>query len=392
MSIRFNQMVYDRKRAGDDVIVLSLGEAFFDIPLFDFSALDVRRGYHYSDSQGIPELRAKIAEYYGRYGVRVDPDTELLISAGSKPLIFMSMLTALQPGEEILLHEPCWLSYTEQARLCGGRYRFIPNDTAVADFERFITPRTRMVVLNNPNNPAGRIYSKDEMRSIYEACAARGVYLLVDEAYSDFVLDGSFTSVGALDDRKEHLVIVNSLSKNMGMSGWRIGYVIAHPDFIRVLLKINQHLITCGPTILLLYCARYFDQILEHTLPQVRQIVEKRDRIAARMREIGLKALPGGATFYFFVNLGSYPGGSVDFATELLQERGIAVVPGVAYGASTDRYVRVGIGTESEERIERALLQMKDLIEHRSISGIGYTPEDADQPAAERASPSPRAR
>lgn len=376
MSIRFNQMVYDLKRAGHDVIVCSLGEAFFDIPLFDFGALDYTKGYHYSDSQGLPELRQKIAEYYTRqYAVPVDPVSELLVSAGSKPLLFMTFLALVQAGEEVVLHEPCWLSYPHQARLCGARPRFIPYDVPCEDFDRYLTPRTRVLVLNNPHNPAGRTYSADELTWIYRLCRERRIYLLVDEAYSDFVLDSSFVSVGRLNPTKEYLILVNSLSKNMGMSGWRIGYAIAHPEVIQVLLKINQHLITCAPTILLQYCARYFDDILAHTLPQVRAVVEKRARIARMIEAMGLGALPGGATFYFFLSLGDYPGTSLDFATELLRNCSVAVVPGSAYGSSTDRFVRFSIGTESDERLALALRHIAELITKTRPSGAVFTTE-----------------
>lgn len=376
MSIRFNQMVYDLKRAGREVTVLSLGEAFFDIPLFDMKALDYVKGYHYSESQGIPELREKIADYYHRqYGVQVDPVSELLISAGSKPLIFMSMLALVQSGEEVAVHEPCWLSYPHQARLCGARTRFIPYQVSADDFERYLTPRTRILVLNNPNNPAGRIYSSEELKRIYDLCLERSIYLLVDEAYSDFVLDGSFVSAGCLSEKKHYVIIVNSLSKNMGMSGWRIGYVIAHREVIQVILKINQHLITCAPTILLQYCARYFDDILLHTLPQVRAVVEKRARIARVLESLNLKAMPGSATFYFFVSLGNYPGTSLDFATQLLQEYAVSVVPGSAYGSSTDRYIRVSIGAESEERILAGLKSIVDLLKRSQPTGTVFTTE-----------------
>ncbi len=378
MSIRFNQMVYERKRAGEDVIVLSLGEAFFDIPLFDFAALDYKKGYHYSESQGIPELRQRIAAYYTKhYGVPVNPETEILISAGSKPLIFMSMMSVVQRGEEVLMHEPCWLSYPEQARLCGARPKFIPYNVEVRDFEKFFTPRTRMLILNNPNNPAGRVYRAEELEWITKVCTERGIYLLMDEAYSDFVLDKSFASIGRFSPGKESIIIVNSLSKNMGISGWRIGYVIAHPEFIQVLLKINQHILTCAPTILLMYCAKYFDQILKHTLPQAHAVVERRQRVAVMMKEMGIEALPGGATFYFFVSLGDYPGTSLDFATELLQKYGVAVVPGFAYGKSLDRFIRVGVGTESDERIRMGLERIKTLMTQTKSSGVVFTTEQA---------------
>jgi aspartate aminotransferase/aminotransferase len=356
MSIYFNQLVYDLKRAGEDIVVLSLGEAFFDIPLFDFRKLDINKAYHYSDSRGIPELRAKIADYYRRYyGAPVDPQTELLISAGSKPILYMALLCTLDPGDELLVHEPAWLSYQEHARLIGATPKFIPYDSPVEKFEDYFTPRTRVLVINNPNNPAGRMYSRLDLEVLYEACRTRGIYLLIDEAYSDFVLDQGFVSLAEVAPDKDGAIIVNSLSKNMGMSGWRVGYLISNPFIVDAVLKANQHIITCAPTILLYYCATYFDRIIGVTLPQVREVVRKRARVSKMMDQLSLRRLGGGATFYFFVDIGDFPGTSQDFATKLLYERSIAVVPGSAYGESTDRFVRVSIGTESEERIWEAL-------------------------------------
>lgn len=363
-SIYINQLIYDLRRAGEDVITLSLGEAYFDIPLFDITKLDVVRGYHYSDSQGLPELREKIAEYYRKhYGAPVDGKSEVLISAGSKPIIYMAMLTAMSPGDEVLIHEPSWLSYPEQARLCGTIPRFIPFDCAVKDFVQYVTSNTRMLIVCNPNNPAGRVYSPDELAHLYDVCRTRGIYLLVDEAYSDFVLNDPFVSMAELVPDKDGVIIVNSLSKNMGISGWRIGYAIASPSFISHLLKVNQHLITCAPTILLQYCTTYFDKIVGVTLPQVHQVVEKRAKVARMMDDLAIRRLPGASTFYFFVEIGSYPGTSLDFALRLLREKHVAVVPGSAYGASTDRFVRVSIGTESEERIWEALQIIKEMTE-----------------------------
>lgn len=363
MSIHFNQMVYDLKRQGRDVIVLSLGEAFFEIPLFRFSQVDYVKGYHYSDSRGIPELRNAIAGYYHRqYGASVDARSELLVSAGSKILIYMAMMTVLNRADEVLVHEPCWLSYPEQVKLCGGIPKVIPYDVPPAGFERYLSPRTRLLVLNNPNNPAGHVYSHRDLVDLYEMCRVRGIYFLVDEAYSDFVVDGSFVSLATIAPAKERVIIVNSLSKNMGMSGWRIGYVIAHPTFIAQLLKVNQHLITCAPTILQYYCAKYFERILTLTLPQIREVVEKRKRIAMRIDELSLKRLAGEATFYFFINIDPYPGTSLAFATELLQAHAISVVPGCAYGESTDRFIRFSIGAEPEERIDEALWVIKQMI------------------------------
>lgn len=371
-SIEINQMAYELKRARCPLTVLSLGEAFFDIPNFGWDAVDFTQGYHYSDSQGIPSLRDKIAGYYGaRYAAPVDGKSEVLITAGSKAAIYLAMLTALNPGDDIAIHEPCWLSYPHQARLCGAHPVLIPYGVSPQDFGAHLTPKTKMLVLNNPNNPAGRIYTRDELLAVYKLCHARSIYVLVDEAYSDFVVDGRFPSMIEAVPDKEGIIVVNSLSKNLGISGWRVGYAIAAAPFIRQLLKVNQHIITCAATPLLQYCDAHFDRLLEVTLPQVHATVEKRGRVATMIDGLGLERLPGGATFYFFVGIGNFPGTSSDFAMHLLLEHHVSVVPGSAYGDSTDRFVRISIGVESEDRILKAL----ELVHALSLVN-GFVPYD----------------
>lgn len=367
LSVYFNQLVYDLRRKNRDIVALSLGESFFEIPNFDFKCLDFNRGYHYSDTRGLPMLRERIANFYhSKYNAMVVAD-DILISTGSKALIFMCMQAVINPGEEVIIHEPGWLSYREQALLIGADVKFIPFDIPCFNFEKFFSKRTKMLIINNPNNPAGRIYSADELLSLYRQCRSRGIYLMVDEAYSDFILDEPFHSIAKLVPGYEGVIVINSLSKNLGMSGWRIGYVIASQSLLSALLKLNQHLITCAPTILQLYLIEYFDEILLHTLPQVLDVVEKRERIRRRMDEIGLIYLPGSATFYFFVSVGDYSGSVHELALYLLVEKGISVVPGSAYGSTVDRFIRISIGTESEERIDYALLTIYDVINCKPV-------------------------
>lgn len=368
LSIYMNQLCYEQKRKGKDVTILSLGEAFFDIPVFDMAKLDFSKGYHYSDSQGVPELRKIISKYYKKeYGATVDDKNEILITAGSKPVIYFAMQATLNEGDEILIHEPAWLSYQEQARLVGAKPAFIPFDVPVDEFHKHFNEKTKMLVINNPNNPAGRVYTKDELESIYVQCRSKGIYVLVDEAYSDFVIDEKFHSMTTVVPDKDGVITVNSLSKNMGMSGWRVGYVITTPILIKEILKLNQHVITCAPTILQYYMAQYFDEVTAITLPQVREVVEKRERVAKIIDEIGLKRMKGNSTFYFMINIENFPGTSLDFAMKLLIEKQISVVPGLAYGDSCERFVRVGIGTESEERIKDALHVINDMINIESF-------------------------
>lgn len=362
MSVYFNQLLYQMRIYGRDVTALSLGEAFFSIPRFDFGELDFDRGYHYSESLGVPALRKKITDYYrDEYQVNVNWSEQILISSGSKIILFMCMKAFLNPGDKIALHEPAWLSYSEQAKLCEASTIFIPHDIRIDNFGEYLTKNTKILIINNPNNPAGKIYSEKEIRRLSEICNERNIVLIVDEAYSEFVGSKNFTSVGKVCKKLENVIIVNSLSKNMGMSGWRIGYLISCPEIVEKILKINQHLITCAPTILQLYTARYFKDILEITRPQISTLMQKREQIRELIFNLGFEVLEGSGTFYFFIDLRSlgYSGDAFIFALHLLLNHDISVVPGSAYGNSTDNYIRISIGTESIDRINEALKVIK---------------------------------
>ncbi len=363
LSIYINDIVYAQKRRGFDVTTLSLGEAFFDIPQFDFSKIDFVKGYHYSDSQGMPELRQKIIDFYrSQYKCVFEGIEEVLITAGSKAAIYLAILATVDAGQEVLIHEPAWLSYQEHVRLVDATPKFIPFDAPVEKFGEFITESTRLVIINNPNNPAGRLYTADELESLVECCSARNVWLLVDEAYSDYLEPDQFHSALDFDPERKTVIIANSLSKNMGMSGWRIGYLIANRDLICRVLKLNQHIITCAPTLLQAYLTKYFDQIIAITLPQARDIVNKRQRVAAMMDSLGIEYLSGSGTFYFFVSIGDFPASSQDLSLYLLLCHNVATVPGSAYGVSTERFLRVSIGAESDERIADALALLRSIL------------------------------
>ncbi|HEV2147002.1 MAG TPA: pyridoxal phosphate-dependent aminotransferase [Longimicrobiaceae bacterium] len=367
LSIRFNSIVYELKARGTDVIVLSLGEAFFDIPLFDFAEMPIPESYHYNQSRGNPDLRRLLAGYYGRqYGVAVDADTEILVTAGSKAAIYMSLMAILNPGDEVLVLEPAWVSYSEQVRLCHGVPVMVPYHQPVFGLEGFITPRTRAVIVNNPNNPSGRVMSRVELEHLHALADRYDLFLISDEAYSDFLLDDRFISCGVLDPQKRHTIVVNSMSKNYGMSGWRIGYVIGNSGLIDEVLKINQHLITCPPTILEYYLVRHFHDVLEITKPQIADVVRRRCQMADFMEELGISCLPGDATFYLFASIEPSTLDSMEFCTRLLRDHHVCAVPGIGYGTSCDRYIRISVGAEDAERVREGIRRIRGLIDATS--------------------------
>jgi aspartate aminotransferase/aminotransferase len=367
MSIKYNTMVYEMTRAGQKVIVMSLGEAFFDIPLFPMDDLPHPAVYHYSHSRGIPELREKLAGHFKKaYDVPIDPESEILITAGSKAAIHMALMSILDPGDEVLIHEPTWVSYPEQIKLCYGKPVRIPLDAAIRDYEKYVTRKTKAVIVNTPHNPSGYVWSESDLGYVLDLAKTHNLWVLSDEAYSEFVTTDTFVSLGALDPEKRHSIIFNSISKNYGISGWRMGYVIANKVLTDQILKVNQHLITCPPTILEYYISKHFDRILDITRPQIRAVVEQRAQLSRYMKEIGLDHMPGTATFYFFVSIAPSKLGSEEFATSLLQNDLVSTVPGLGYGNSCDKYIRVSIGTMSLDDNSYGLRKIKELIEKTS--------------------------
>jgi aminotransferase len=402
MSIRFNNYGNAMKAAGEDVTICSFGEAYFDIPLYPFDTLPFPQLYHYSDSRGLPGLRQKLAAYYDRqYGVPVDAASEIMVTAGSKLGVHMSFMALLEPGDEVVVPEPAWVSYSEQVRLCHGNPTMVPQDVPVTELGSWVTPRTRAIVICSPQNPTGRVYTRDELRYLHDVAKEHGIYLLSDEAYSDFVSTEPFVSCGLDDPEKEHTIICNTMSKGWGLSGWRIGYLISNARVMEQLLKISQHLMTCPATILEQYLERHFDDILAITKPQIREVVEKRAELGRYMDEIGISYMDGSATFYFFVSIAPSSLGSEPFCMRLLHERKVVAVPGVGYGKSCDGHIRVGIGTESMDRMKAALRAIKALIDAtrrpeaealpvaqaamRDVRGLTVSPVRADGEAADAA-------
>ncbi len=363
-SIFVNQLVYDKKSRGERVYTFSLGEAYFDVPRFEVDDKTFAAGYHYSSSLGQPALRERLTNMYrNHYGVQADPTREILISCGSKPILFMTMEAVLNPGDEVLVYEPAWLSYKEQVKLANGVPVAIPYWEDITQWENYMTDRTKLIIINNPNNPSGQLFTQEQLSDLLRVAQRRGLFILSDEAYSDFLIPGdNFVSMAAVDPTKENTIVVNSLSKNMGMSGWRVGYAIAHERVIEQLLKLNQHLLTCAATVLQNYMAEHFDEILAVTLPQAIATAEKRKKVQELLDKVGITSLRGVGTFYFLLDVSSYEGETEELVKRLLEEHNIATVPGRAYGESTADFIRFGIGVESLEDIEMCLKIIKSML------------------------------
>ena len=239
----------------------------------------------------------------------------------------------------------------------------------VKNYKRFITKNTKLLIINNPNNPRGKVYTEEELREIYEIAINKNIFILIDEAYSDFVIQ-NFKSMANIAPDKKGIIIINSLSKNLGISGWRIGFIISSPEINKQILKLNQHIITCAPTILSMYVDKYYEKIYKNTSKQIISLLKKRIIIQKYLKKINLKFLSGDSTFYFFISIERFIGTDLDFSNYLLYNHKISVVPGSAYGVSTNRYIRVSFGTETVNSIKSALDKIKTVINIKKINRV----------------------
>ena len=364
-SIAQNELVYKSIAAGKNPIILSYGEAPFSMPDVDFSKLDHNKGAHYSESQGLPEFREEVAHFHNlSYGTNLTKD-DVVISAGSKILSYLTCLACLDEGDQVLLHEPAWVSYQEHARLAGASVEFMPYEAEIQELDTYLDKYSniKMFVLNNPNNPRGYIYSKDEIKKAASICSDKGVFLMVDESYSDFCETGTFYSAGNLIKDHDNVIVLNSISKNFGLSGWRIGFALGTQKYIQEVNKFNQHLITCAPTILQMALVGRLMDLQEKAKYEIDALLVKRDKVIDILDTIKIPYLTGAATFYIFIDVSKWITNTKDFCINLLRDFNVSIIPGGAYGKSTSSFVRISFGVEPIERIETGInIMMKELM------------------------------
>ena len=370
------QKAADMRAEGIDVIDLSVGEPDFDTPEFikRFAWEGLEKGLtKYTSTAGLAEFRNSIADFYSaRFDAEIRPN-EIAASCGGKQALFNAACTLLNRGDDVLIPRPYWVTFPAIASFCGANSVFI--DTEETDFvltadevSAAITDKTKLLILNSPNNPTGRVIPSDDMRKIVEVCASRGVYVLTDECYLFFAYPPAepFTSASLPAELRQYVCVAGSFSKTYAMTGWRIGYAIANPEWTRAMVKLQSHSAT-HPTSFVQYACAKALQDIEQTLDAVRVMTAEYERrknwFVPALNEIdGFKcAMPEGA-FYAFVDvrdmLGERFASSAEIAELLLKEAHIVVTDGGGFGA--DGFLRFSYAT-SMENLERAVSHMQDL-------------------------------
>ncbi|MCV0403818.1 MAG: aminotransferase class I/II-fold pyridoxal phosphate-dependent enzyme [Chloroflexi bacterium] len=355
---------FDMLAEMNDVISLTIGEPDFTTPepITRAAIASLEAGEtHYTANGGMIELRELIAaNLRDRYGVTYDARTELVITVGASEGVDASLRATINPGDEVIYHEPCFVAYAPCIELAGGRAVAVSTTDATdfrvtADMIRAaITPRTKAIFLGYPNNPTGAALDREELAAIAAVADEHDLLVFSDEIYDRLVYgDHEHTAFSALPGMRERTILLGGFSKSYAMTGWRIGYVAAPVELMNGIAKIHQYGIMCAPT------AAQFAGIeaLRNGEPHVQEMRAEYDRrrryMTDRFNEIGLRCFEPMGAFYCFPQVSQATGmDETTFAEKLLEEERVGVVPGTAFGPSGAGHVRVCYATAYEQIVE----------------------------------------
>ncbi|MBS1991720.1 MAG: aminotransferase class I/II-fold pyridoxal phosphate-dependent enzyme [Cyanobacteria bacterium SZAS LIN-3] len=359
-----------------DVISLGVGEPDFFTPwsIREAAIYSLERGQTtYTSNHGLLELRREIVKHIKKhYGVSYKADDEVLVTVGVSEGLDLAMRTLLDPGDEVLVPEPCYVSYKPCITLAGGRPIGVETTAAEnfritpAALEKHLTPRTKAILLGYPSNPTGATMPGPQMQEIVDFAVKHGLYLISDEIYDRLTYDGVHTCVSSLKGARERTILLNGFSKAYAMTGWRIGYVCAPREIVSIMTRIHSYTMLCAPTLGQKAALEALKTGEPEVVDMVAQYGQRRRLIVDGLNKIGLKChMPEGA-FYAFPSIASTGLTSEEFAEKLLYQERVAVVPGTAFGAGGQGHIRCSYAT-AIDKIEAALLRMKTFVESLAV-------------------------
>ncbi len=365
---------FDIVQSMDNVVSLGIGEPGFVTPwhIREAAIFALERGRtSYTSNFGLIKLRKAISTYLkSAFHVDYDPNSEILVTVGVSEGLDIALRAIINPGDEILYHEPCYVSYNPSVRLVHGVAKAIATraenkfSLTAEDVTASITPRTKAIMLNFPTNPTGATLSADEVEKIARVCIDNDLLVLTDEIYSELTYSGKHSTVASLPGMKERTIFLHGFSKAFAMTGFRIGYVCAPVALTEAMLRVHQYSMLCAPIL----SQEAALEALEHGLDDIAAMREqyrlRRNFIVKSFNEIGMPChMPNGA-FYSFPSIRETGLTSREFAVQLLEQQRVALVPGDAFGPSGEGYVRAsycGAMTDLEKAIEGISKFVKNL-------------------------------
>ncbi|WP_440896532.1 aminotransferase [Amphibacillus sp. Q70] len=362
---------FDLASEMDNVVSLGVGEPDFITPwnVIEASYHSLEQGYTaYTANAGLIELRQEISKYlYETFSINYQPETQILVTVGAGQAIDLALRSILNPGEEVIIVEPCFVSYGPAVSLAGGVPIFV-SATAENEFkimaeqiEAAITSRTKAIMICSPNNPTGTVLNKEDLTAIAAVVKQHQLIVLSDEIYAELAYDEKVTSIASLDGMEPYSIVISGFSKSFAMTGWRLGYVAAPAELIEAMTKIHQYTIMSAPTMAQHGALEALRNGNKSVIEMRESYCQRRNFVVNELNAMGLTChLPGGA-FYVFPSIKSTGLSSEAFAEKLLKEQQVAVVPGQVFGNSGEGYIRCSYAA-SIKQLKEAMTRMERFV------------------------------
>ena len=355
----------------DDVISLSVGEPDFPTPwgIREEAYYHLEKGHtSYTSNWGLIELREEIAKYMTRYNLSYNPTNEILVTVGASEGVDAVLRAILNPGDEIIVVQPCYVNYAPLAELCQAKV--IPLDSSINGYyptaeqiKNAITPKTKAIMLCSPNNPTGTMIPASELEKIAKVVVENEIWCISDEIYCELAYDGAkHTSIGSFDGMKDFAIILNGFSKSFAMTGWRIGYIAGPKDLLAQIVKLHGYNTICAP----IFSQYGATEGLRNCFKDVEKMrisyQQRRNLMYKAFCDMGLPVPEPTGAFYMFPDISSTGLSSEEFATQLFQKYNVAVVPGSVFGLGGEGHIRCCYAT-SIDKIKIALEKIAQFIE-----------------------------
>ncbi len=346
----------------DGAISLGVGEPDFVTPwhIREACIYSLESGStSYTSNKGMPELRESISdETRSDLGLDYDPAEEILITTGVSEAVDLAFRATLNPGDEVIVPEPCYVAYMPDITLAGGIARPIATRLSEEfkvrseDIRSAITDRTKALVLSYPNNPTGAIMTRSDLEEVADVAVENDLLVISDEVYGQLSYSGKHSSIAQLEGMKERTVILNGMSKSHAMTGWRIGYAMGAPEIISAMTKVHQYTMLCAPVMAQVAALEALQRGKDEMLRMRHEYDLRRRLFVSGLNRIGLDCFEPRGAFYAFPSVASTGLSSEEFAERLLKEAKVAVVPGSVFGQSGEGFLRCSYATSREELIE----------------------------------------
>ncbi|MEK7177239.1 MAG: pyridoxal phosphate-dependent aminotransferase [Patescibacteria group bacterium] len=372
LTLSISAKAKEMKKQGLDVVSFGAGEPDFDtmFHIKDAAKKAIDDGFtKYTASSGIIELKEAICAKLRRDNwLDYDPKN-IIVSTGAKQSLFNAIMVLVDPGDEVIVPVPYWVSYEEMVKIAEGKCVFLKTNNFkinTQDLEKAITPKTKMLILCSPSNPTGVVYDEKELKQIASICLKHNIYILSDEIYEKIIYGKKHVSIASVNEKiKKLVIVVNGVSKSYAMTGWRIGYAAAEEEIIKAATRLQDHT-TSNPTSISQKAAlAALEGPEDHVAKMVYEYKKRRDFMVDRLNRIDgmIASRPDGA-FYVFANVSKFYSdevkGSMAFCQKLLEDAYVAVIPGVVFG--DDRFIRLSFAT-GMEHIKRGLDRMEKFCE-----------------------------